>query len=74
MGLKWLSTAVSVLATFASSQASPPPSPIDPTTDRYGYTTVVDNYRWLEQADSARVKGLGAAAKLVCAIVLGSVA
>jgi len=56
MGLKWLSTAVSVLATFASSRASPPPSPIDPTTDRYGYTTVVDDYRWLEQADSARVK------------------
>src|SRR6185437_11039672 len=35
----------------------PPPSSIEPVTDYYHGTTVVDPYRWLEEPESERTRG-----------------
>ncbi len=41
---------------FALADGLPPQASVRPVTDRYLDTTVIDNYRWLENGDDAEVK------------------
>ena len=40
-------------AVFAADDAKPPVAEIKPMADIFHGTTVIDNYRWLENAESA---------------------
>ena len=43
-------------AVFAADDAKPPVAEIKPMADIFHGTTVIDNYRWLENAESAETK------------------
>jgi len=53
---RWILIAAGFVGETAVAQVGPPPSAIDPVVDRYGNTRIVDDYRWLEQADSSDTK------------------
>ena len=52
MRSRWIFVAAACVTQTAVSQVNPPPSAVEPVVDEYGNTSIVDNYRWLEQADS----------------------
>src|SRR5215831_1368582 len=50
-----LSLCLTVIASRATA-GGPPPARKEPVTDTYFGTSVVDNYRWMENVDSPEVK------------------